>query len=132
MKICRGCKKEKDESEYYRDRPKHKTIYCKRCSSLISRKAYVKNRKQRLAYFKNRFKQNKKTIVARRSVIDDHIKLAVNAKLRYAVRTGKVKKLPCEVCGNKNSQGHHPDYSKPLEVLWLCDKHHKEHHRKYI
>jgi len=45
--------------------------------------------------------------------------------LRSAVRSGKVKKMPCTVCGEKKSQGHHEDYSSPLSVVWLCLKHHK-------
>jgi hypothetical protein len=47
-------------------------------------------------------------------------------KLRYAVKVGKLKKLPCEVCGEVKVHGHHEDYSKPLEVKWLCDIHHKQ------
>lgn len=52
-------------------------------------------------------------------------KFAARTKLRYAVKTGKVIKLPCEMCGDIKSQGHHSDYSKPLDVQWLCDLHHK-------
>jgi hypothetical protein len=37
--------------------------------------------------------------------------------------------LPCEVCGSTNKiQAHHDDYSKPLNVRWLCAKHHIELH----
>ncbi len=34
---------------------------------------------------------------------------------------------PCERCG-KPAHGHHANYSKPLEVQWLCARHHSEHH----
>lgn len=48
-----------------------------------------------------------------------------------AVRDGKLKKQPCQVCGTwKRVQKHHEDYSKPLDVQWLCPKHHAEAHRK--
>jgi hypothetical protein len=50
--------------------------------------------------------------------------------LRNAVKSGKVKKGKCEVgeeCKGR-MEAHHNDYSKPLEVNWLCQKHHKEHH----
>lgn len=46
-----------------------------------------------------------------------------------ALRAGKLKRLPCQVCGTAPSQAHHRDYSKPLEVLWLCRSHHAEAHR---
>jgi hypothetical protein len=32
------------------------------------------------------------------------------------------------VCGNAATHAHHDDYSKPLEVRWLCRAHHSEHH----
>jgi hypothetical protein len=50
------------------------------------------------------------------------------SKLRYEVMMGRIKKLPCEVCGNEKSEGHHEDYSKPLEVSWLCSQHHRNKH----
>lgn len=43
------------------------------------------------------------------------------------LRRGKLKRLPCEVCGAW-AQMHHDDYSKPLEVRWLCRRHHGHHH----
>jgi len=55
-------------------------------------------------------------------------KIAHN-KTRNAIRDGKLKKESCEVCGSKKVEAHHDDYSKPLEVRWLCKKHHMEHHR---
>jgi len=52
--------------------------------------------------------------------------------LRRATAKGTIIRQPCRVCGNVNSHGHHKDYSKPLNVDWLCDKHHKEEHRNNI
>lgn len=49
-----------------------------------------------------------------------------------ALKLGKIKKLPCEVCGENRKNfvhAHHDDYSKPLEVRWLCAIHHKQAHR---
>ncbi len=46
-----------------------------------------------------------------------------------AVRDGRLKKEPCSLCGaTTNIHGHHRDYAKPLEVVWLCAKcHHRLH-----
>lgn len=47
-------------------------------------------------------------------------------------KRGKLDPKPCEVCGSDDRiQAHHPDYSKPAEVVWLCQAHHMELHRKY-
>jgi hypothetical protein len=32
------------------------------------------------------------------------------------------------ICGNKKSEAHHTDYSKPYDVIWLCDFHHHQLH----
>lgn len=53
-----------------------------------------------------------------------------NAAVKRAVRSGSLTRLPCEVCGDKNTHGHHEDYSKPLEVRWLCPLHHRMVHGK--
>lgn len=45
-----------------------------------------------------------------------------------ALRDGKLEKLPCLVCGHEKVEGHHPDYSRPLDVVWLCNPHHREVH----
>jgi len=56
-----------------------------------------------------------------------HKKIATS-KVGHAIRDGKLTKKPCEVCGKEKAQAHHDDYSKPLDVRWLCVKHHNEHH----
>jgi len=47
----------------------------------------------------------------------------------HAIREGKLKRKPCEACGNKKSQAHHSDYSKPLKINWLCKKCHWQEHK---
>ena len=56
------------------------------------------------------------------------IKYLAQCILQTAVKRGKIKRLPCIVCNNIKSEAHHYDYNKPLDVIWLCDKHHKEKH----
>ena len=51
------------------------------------------------------------------------------SKLRYAIKIGLIDRLPCAICGNEKSEGHHPDYRLPLTVIFLCKKHHSELHR---
>lgn len=46
-----------------------------------------------------------------------------------AIRDGRLMWSPCEVCGAKRAQAHHDDYSKPLDVRWLCKPHHDAWHR---
>lgn len=46
------------------------------------------------------------------------------------LKARKIARQPCERCGAEKVHAHHDDYSKPLDVMWLCPKHHKERHRE--
>ena len=48
----------------------------------------------------------------------------------HAVKTGKLKRQPCELCGAARSVAHHESYDQPLAVRWLCQLHHKERHKE--
>lgn len=48
--------------------------------------------------------------------------------IRLRIKSGKILRKPCVSCGNKTSEPHHPDYNKPLEIIWLCHSCHKNLH----
>lgn len=54
---------------------------------------------------------------------------AARNAVNNAIRDGRLVRMPCEVCGREDSQAHHDDYAKPLEVRWLCRPHHEDVHR---
>lgn len=60
-------------------------------------------------------------------------KYLANKKLQEAVASGLIiKPSRCVECNRivdvRRLQGHHQDYTKPLEVEWLCDPCHKGRH----
>jgi len=55
-------------------------------------------------------------------------KIRARQKAREAVKKGKIIKKPCVVCGETKVEAHHLDYDRPLQVLWMCEKHHDELH----
>lgn len=49
--------------------------------------------------------------------------------VRRALKRGDLTRLPCEQCGaTDNVEAHHDDYARPLEVRWLCRRHHIDEH----
>jgi hypothetical protein len=58
------------------------------------------------------------------------VKIKARDELHHAVKTGDiVKPKICKLCPNTTVQAHHPDYSKPLKVIWLCLSCHRKIHR---
>jgi hypothetical protein len=92
------------------------------------RLSQIESRNRRLeqvrAYDRARGKE-KKTALKK----DHPEKWAARRYVVHAVYMGRMTRQPCEVCGEHKTEGHHPDYSKPKEVVWLCHKHHMELHR---
>lgn len=138
MKKCFKCHETKPLSEFY----KHKQMAdghlnkCKGCAKNDVNKNRYKNYEYYLDYDRRRFHENvdrrkysyEKSRQHRQS---SPIKRQARVLVRNAVRDGRLAKQPCVVCGTtENIEAHHEDYSRPLEVVWLCRKHHGEAHRQ--
>jgi hypothetical protein len=48
------------------------------------------------------------------------------------IKSGKIKKGSCVVCGSSEVFAHHEDYSRPGDIIWICEKHHKKYHNGEI
>lgn len=58
-------------------------------------------------------------------------KVAARSAVNHAVRDGRLTRHPCEICGHRPSQAHHPfGYEPPMDmaVWWLCAEHHRGIH----
>lgn len=61
------------------------------------------------------------------------LKAIARHAVQNAIRDGKLKKQPCERCGKHDGvHAHHEDYRFPLQVMWLCRKHHAERHMELL
>ena len=61
----------------------------------------------------------------------ERIKMNARSYANTYERRGKLKKQRCADCGGEKAQKHHPNYSKPLEVVWLCRKCHLKRHIEF-
>lgn len=119
---------------------------CKECAKADSRNA---DPVKRAAYERERYKRPERKKAVRESIVRarkrdperfaryardararNPEKYAARSAVGNALRDGRLKKGRCEVCGSEKVQAHHDDYSKPLEVRWLCIQHHNEHHAR--
>ena len=112
-------KKVKEYTKRYKEklREYHKEYYEKHQEEIKeqSKEYRRENKEEQREYFKKWNKENPEKIKAQR--------LAQKIKIP--------KNQLCEICGSKeNLDKHHEDYSKPLEVMFLCRKCHKRLHRK--
>lgn len=60
---------------------------------------------------------------------EQYLKRRARWQLKDAIRYGKITRgSVCEIGGECEGpiQAHHDDYSKPLEVRWICRKHHMD------
>ena len=92
--------------------------WCRECNTEHLRKyraTKVGARKQHEANRRNEFK--------------DLSKRKARQKVYYALKVHKLIKEPCNGCGKIEVEAHHDDYSKPLDVLWLCRQCHADRHK---
>jgi hypothetical protein len=122
-KTCRQCLTWKPLEEFYlhpqmADGHLNK---CKQCVKIRVGEHRELNLERIRAYDRSR---------GRRRAISGYPKKQKNAATRVgrAILKGLMKRKPCVICGNVKSEGHHQDYDKPYDVVWLCPEHHRRLH----
>jgi|SRR5215217_2883309 len=148
MIICINCREVKNSSLFY-DRPNgNKDKTCKECRKIKSKenrqsnleryreadkKRYAespKRRENKKRYNSTETAKEKHKLRTRRNIDKFPEKKRARGLLHYHIKKGNIIRPDiCSSC-SKNTlvHGHHHDYSRPLEVEWLCSKcHYKEH-----
>ena len=133
-KTCFKCKETKDVTKFYKHRSAVDGRFgkCKSCT----KNDVTANRLKRIDFYREydrkrgcRQPYEKKREYIKRNP-EKHI---AHYLLGNAIRSGKIKREPCEACGiDKYIHGHHEDYSKPLDVTWLCAACHSGLHKEQI
>jgi len=129
QKWCNGCKQTKVRDEFHDDRtkPDGKCSQCKKCRS-ISFGRYRENNLEKRAENYKRWAENNRDKVAAYDAKSRKLRPErhrVRGDVKTAILQGKlVRPDHCEDCGGTPVHSHHDDYSKPLEVRWLCPKCH--------
>lgn len=123
---CYSCGKEKEN---------RKKGYCRQCASEKARVKpgvcrvcsvpYVRVRKCGCAEMES---QKRLEMKNDQKYNDFFFKEEVRRITAKAIKKGIITRQPCQVCGIEKVDAHHEDYTKPLDVLWLCRLHHMQHH----
>lgn len=161
MKICSKCKIKKTEDGFYRNKNEKDgfSYQCKDCAKKYSQspagiacgKRYWKKLRKTDEYHARLVRQREYGVstkgkasakkygqsekgkeLRKKRRMENMEKYRARYKIKNAIEYGQLKRLPCVVCKNPKSEGHHPDYSKPLDVIFLCLKHHRELHHPYL
>jgi hypothetical protein len=153
VKTYTTCLIEKVLEDFYREKVKKdgRKNVCKLCVNK-SRKEYCKNNKElmrskakkigstrefkdkRNLYKKNNPEKSRGNVEkankrSRRWEVSNKEKKRAHDAVARAIKSGKLSRQPCSVCSRTDDvEGHHEDYTKVLEVVWLCPQHHNDVH----
>lgn len=147
MKLCYSCNTERPITDFYGHQAMTggylgKCKFCCRAATLARRVELAKDpiwAERELARQRDKSRRyralgkvkktptDKKRAAIKRHKLKYPERNAARAAVARAVATGRLKRQSC-YCGRSDSEAHHDDYSKPLDVLWLCPTHHAERH----
>jgi len=145
-KRCAKCKKIYDKINFSSSADGRDNLrsYCKNCETDYrksavrkeSSKKYVrseKGRKNARRYYERAAQDGRMKHILERRYATDPIAIRAHRKVSYAVRMKHIppaKNLICKHCGKQAQQYHHPDYSKPLDIIPLCKLCHEAVHHE--
>jgi hypothetical protein len=141
MKACGRCGAEKGEGEFGRNVAKEDGLqnYCRVCVREYAREhakrkpaGWTRVTADMASYQREYRKKNKARCaeLKRRWYERNPERARIKEAVRYAVKVGKLVRQPCFTCGEAKVEGHHADYDAPLDVVWLCQVHHMEVHKR--
>ena len=126
MKSCIACLVVKPIAEFY-THPRMADGHLNKCISCC--RAYAKGRPDMHMKTDKRSAANAANAKRWRGV--NPKKARAHNAVNNAIRDGKLVRQPCEKCGAW-AHAHHDDYDKPLDVRWLCPKHHSKEHHEFV
>lgn len=132
-KVCKKCGCEKPLDDFYKH-PRMADGHLNKCIE-CTKEDVTRNRQLRIDYYREYDRMRSRTETRREKTrriserwrLEHPSRRAAQVALGNAVRSGKVIPQPCHLCGEK-AEAHHPDYDRPLDVVWLCPAHHKQAH----
>lgn len=138
MKTCFKCGAVKPLSSFY----KHKMMgdghlgKCIECAKVDVRESYAEHREERSAHEARRAqdpaRKAKRHEAERRHRHAHPDRSRARVAVGRAIANGSLVRAPCADCGDPKVQAHHEDYSKPLDVVWLCFSCHRKRHGQIV
>jgi hypothetical protein len=128
-RLCKDCIKQRRKGyTVYPLTESGKIKHALKQREYVEKNITIVRERQKQEYYKH---QEERIERVRQYRIDNPDKEYAHGCIRNALKFGKIKRPSiCSKCGKEcKPAGHHPDYSKPLEVVWLCRKCHSLHHR---
>ena len=147
---CNICKQPLPFEMFYKNKSKAQGINstCKKCDKKRNLRYYYANRENALSRMHKYYKDNKlkcRTVQKvyyskhrpeylernRQERIKYPLKIQCRRKTYSAIGSGKlIRGTCCKDCGANQERmyGHHEDYNKPLDVVWLCSSCHMRRH----
>jgi hypothetical protein len=138
-KTCTKCKEEKPFEAFYKNtnyKDGHRS-QCKNCQKQQRSNWCKQNRERSNTYQTNWRKNNPEKVkeIQRKNCIylrqNQPEKVRARKLIHKKISRGQMDKKPCVICGKIKTEAHHCNYSKPLDVMWLCKEHHDGWHRAF-
>lgn len=133
-KNCYKCKTVKSKEDFYKIKRRYDGLceICKDCERKRKLEQRSRNIDSHRARNKRYYENNKEKFLSRRKLWGEKNKLKIKAHtaVKNALLKGNLKRLfRCEICKRTPTDAHHADYSRPLEIKWLCRSCHMKVHQ---
>lgn len=146
-KQCRMCGAVKTIEDFYLAANGRIDIRCIECAKSASRRNRDRNKDYYLQYDRARANDTQRVSARKEYALSEHGRAVLrenkkkwalknkgkrdaHVSVGNAIRDGRLVRKECEICGNKDVDAHHDDYSQPLNVRWFCRSCHANHHKK--